>query len=246
MAITSIKHGDVVEVAIDFPQVRNALGRDEGQALLEALQQAMADAATGVIVISGRGKAFCAGGNLPQIVALAEAGGSEAVRHAIYGTFQTLARAVRESPIPVIAAVDGPAVGFGCDLALACDITLIGRNGWLGQGWIKAGLIPATGGALYAARRAGAQAVWRLLTTERVDAATAESWGLAIACDGALEQALAMAKMLAEMPRAPLRAMARLSRIEDTHEHMRAALDYQVGFFTDPGFAEATRQRFGG
>jgi enoyl-CoA hydratase/carnithine racemase len=236
MAIITKYHGPVAEIALDWPDVRNALGPIEGRELRLALEAALADAAVGTVVISATGKAFCAGGNLPAILALAQ-DGPEAVRDKVYGEFQGIFRAITTARVPVIAAVDGPAVGFGCDLALAGSATFIGARGWLAQGWIKAGLIPATGGTHYVKRRGGQQAVFRMLAADRVDGPTAEHWNLAIAVTDAREAALEMAQTFAAFPRWPLEAVTDLARIDEPAAHLAAALDYQIGFLTHPEFA---------
>ena len=236
MGVLCQLHGETLEITLDWPGVRNALGPAEGRELRTVLEHAVANSAIGAIVLSANGKAFCAGGNLPEIVRLA-ALGEESVRTAIYGEFQGVFRAIRKSPIPVIAAVDGPAVGFGCDLALAGSATFIGSNGWIAQGWIKVGLIPATGGTLYVAERGGSQVLWQFLAADRVDGPTAESWGLGIACANARTAALEMGHNLTALPRQPLKAMVELTRIRDPEAHSRAALDYQVGFITHSDFA---------
>lgn len=245
MGIITRKHEEVIEIVLDWPDIRNALGPREGRELRLALEAATTDADTGCVVLSAHGKAFCAGGNLPEIVRLAEAG-AEAVRETIYGEFQGVFRAIRQSPVPVITAVDGPAVGFGCDLALAGSATYIGSKGWIAQGWIKAGLVPATGGTLYVARRGGEQAVWRLLAADRVDGPTAESWGLAIACDDAGKAALQMAGTLARLPRQALKAMTQLSRLDGDQAHLTAALEHQVGLITSAEFATRAARLIGG
>jgi enoyl-CoA hydratase/carnithine racemase len=240
MALIERKHGAVVEITLDWPEVRNAVGPGEGRELRLALERATADETVGAVVLSANGKAFCSGGKLPEIVELAS-GGPAAVESAIYGEFQGVFRAIRSSPTPVIAAVDGPAIGFGCDLALAGAVTLVGAQGWLAQGWMRAGLIPATGGTLYVAERGGPLAVWKLLAADRVDGPTAERWGLAIACERARDAALEMAAKFAAMPRGPLKALVELSRIGEPQAHLARALEHQTGFITDPGFAEAAR-----
>ncbi len=240
MGVLTSRHADVVELILDWPAIRNALGPSEGRELRLALEAATTDPTVAAVILSSSGKAFCAGGNLPEIVRLAE-GGEDAVRTTIYGEFQGIFRAITKSPVPIIAAVNGPAVGFGCDLALAGEVTFIGNKGWLAQGWAKAGLIPATGGTLYVARRGGPQAVWRLLGADRVDGATAEQWGLAIACEDAREDALAMAATLGALPRAGLRAVTDLARISDRDAHLAAALTYQADFITGPDFAIRAR-----
>ena len=230
------RQGQIAEVVLDWPEVRNAIGPIEARELRLALEEATSDESLGALVLSGEGKAFCAGGNLPAIIDVIRAGGKDAVSDRIYTDFQGIFRLIQRSPIPVIAAVDGPAIGWGCDLALAGSVTFIGAKGWLAQGWIKAGLVPATGGTLYAMRRGGAQAVWHLLTADRVDGATAEGWKFATACENARESALAMAEKLASLPRAPMLATKRLTELENFDDHLDRALKYQVEFLTDPGF----------
>ncbi|SCW90619.1 2-(1,2-epoxy-1,2-dihydrophenyl)acetyl-CoA isomerase [Sphingobium faniae] len=239
MGILTQQHGaGVVEVTLDWPDILNAMGPEQARATRAALEAAFAREGVGAVILSANGKGFCAGGNLPAIVKLAE-DGPDAVRKTIYGEFQALFRVIRSSPVPVITAVDGAAVGFGCDLALAGSATFIGERGWLRQGWNQVGLIPATGGAHYVAERGGAQAIWRMLAADRVDGATADAWGLGIACANARAAALEMADRIAALPLPPLKALTALSRIGDEKAHLAAALDYQAGFITHPDFAES-------
>jgi enoyl-CoA hydratase/carnithine racemase len=244
MGVIQRRHGDVAEITLDWPKVRNALGPNEGRQLRLALEKTNSDVSVGAIVISATGKAFCAGGNLPAILDLA-ADGEQAVRDKVYGEFQGIFRAITNARVPVITAVEGPAVGFGCDLALAGSATFVGPNGWLAQGWIKAGLIPATGGTHYVKRRGGQQAVYRMLEADRIDGPTAESWNLAIAAPDSREAALAMAQKFSSYPRQPLEAVVQLERIDDKTEHLEAALGYQVGFITHPDFAEFAAKLLG-
>lgn len=236
MGIARQRHGDVVELTLDWPERRNALGPVEGRELRLAIEEATADPGAGAVLLSATGAAFCAGGDLRALVDHAKQG-RDAVRGAVYGEFQGIFRAISQSPVPVVAAVDGPAIGFGCDLALAGNMTFIGDGGWIAQGWARAGLIPATGGTLYVARRGGAQAVWRLLAADRVDGPTAESWGLAVACTNARDAALAAANRFAALERKPLRALTELARIADQESHMERALEFQLDFLTSPEFA---------
>lgn len=236
MAIETQRHDAVAELTLDWPEVRNALGPDEGRELRLALEKTLADGDVGAVVISANGKAFCAGGNLPAILDLAKSG-KEAVENRIYGEFQGVFRAICTSRVPVITAVDGAAIGFGCDLALAGCATFVGPSGWLAQGWIRAGLIPATGGTHLVKRRGGSQAVYRMLEADKVDGPTLEKWNLAIATDDARQSALDMAAKFANYPRGPLEAVVDLERIDDHAAHLATALEYQIGFITDPSFA---------
>tara|TARA_R110000850_G_scaffold80010_8_gene172093 strand:- start:1072 stop:1809 length:738 start_codon:yes stop_codon:yes gene_type:complete len=244
MSIITQSHGAVAEITLDWPELRNALGVPEGRELRLALESALADEAVGAVVLSANGKAFCAGGNLPAIVELAK-GGAEAVRNNIYAEFQGVFRAITQARVPVITAVEGAAVGFGCDLALAGSATFVGPAGWLTQGWIKAGLIPATGGTHYVKRRGGSQAVFRMLEADKVDGPTLEAWHLAIAVPDARAAALHMAEKLAGYPRGPLEAVVALERIDDPAVHLEEALSYQVGFITHPDFADHVAKLLG-
>lgn len=240
MGVIRQTYDGIIELALDWPDVRNAMGPTQAQELTTALTVA-ADDAPGALVLSARGPAFCAGGNLPEILNIAERGESE-VRAAVYEVFQNLFRTLRAFPAPVIAAVDGPAIGFGCDLALACNFMFVGERGWLAQGWAKAGLIPATGGAFYAREKAGPAGPWQLLLKDRLDADDVKQMGLGFAALDARAAALHAAKRIAELPRAPVQALAKLARETDFDTHLSLALDAQVGFLTDPEFANAARK----
>lgn len=235
------RHGDVVEVTLDWDEVRNALGPLEGRELRVALERAADAPGIGAVVLSANGRAFCAGGDLPRIIELAAAG-KQALRATLYAEFQGLFRAIAHCPVPVITAVDGPAVGLGCDLALAGNLTFMGAQGWLAQGWIKAGLVPATGGAYYVARRGGPQALWQFITADRTSGPQAERLGLAVSVESARVAALELAMRLAALPRESLKATVALSRIPLLSEHLEAALNCQIDFLTDPSFADRARR----
>src|SRR5688500_5164962 len=99
MGVLKQRHGAVAELTLDWPEVRNALGAPEGRELRLALEDTLADAEVGAVVLSANGKAFCAGGNLPAIVDLAK-GGPHAVRDKVYGEFQGIFRAIGEARVP--------------------------------------------------------------------------------------------------------------------------------------------------
>lgn len=132
----------------------------------------------------------------------------------IAGGPQRAIRAIVNSTVPVLAAVDSAAVGLGFDLALAYDHRLIGPAGSCMQGWGRIGLIPGTGGVLLLSRL-NPTLLWRLLATqERLDGPTAERYGLAqVVAEGtALEAALAQAHSPAKQPREVLELYVSLHR----------------------------------
>ncbi|HVW41808.1 MAG TPA: enoyl-CoA hydratase/isomerase family protein [Amycolatopsis sp.] len=177
--------GDVVvrdlgtrrEIVIDRPKRRNALTVEVVDALVEAVRGA-AGAGARAVVLTGTPPAFCAGGDLPSLSALAQEG-SVVATEAIYHSFHGLVRALRDTPLPVIAAVSGPAFGAGLDLALCCDLRIAAPDALFESTWIKAGLVPGMGGAHHLPHVVGsARAAQLLLTGKRLDATTAADWGL--------------------------------------------------------------------
>lgn len=235
MAVDSTETGGVLTLALNWPERRNAMGPDEAMELARAFAAAEADPGVGVIVLRSATGSFCAGGDLARITALARMG-EEAVRAQVYGVFQALFRTIDGLSKPLIAAVDGPAIGFGADLALAADLTIVGDRGWLRQGWAAMGLIPATGGALYVHRRAGMAGVLRFLAAERLSGADCAALGLAQHAPDAGLAAEATARALAALPRDAVLTVKRLARIGETRAHLDAALEAQVGFLTGETF----------
>ena len=233
MGVKIITEGAVTELRLDWPEVRNAFGAEEGRELREAIEAAANTA--NAIVISAEGACFCAGGNLKMLVDMIE-GGGDSLRTMIYGEFHQLMRVIAACETVVITAVDGPAIGFGCDLALASDVTFVGEKGRLIQGWMAAGVIPATGGIHYVQRRAGTQAVWKFLADQKFDGPAAEAMGLAIAAPDAREAALSMARKFAACSRPALQAMKRLARHRTLEDYLPAALEEQLTLFADPDF----------
>jgi len=132
MGVITELAGPAALVVLDWPQRRNALGPDEANEVAAALRAAAGQPDVRGIVLTGNG-AFCAGGDLGGMVARADMPPEER-RALVYGAYQGLIRTLVELPVPTVAAVDGPAVGMGFDIALACDSRFIGPDGWLHTG----------------------------------------------------------------------------------------------------------------
>lgn len=244
MTVDATTSGGICEIRLNNPAVHNAIGMDEAQELSRHLSLASSNPDIRCIILTGQGSSFCAGGNLRTIAQIA-ARGPDAVRESVYGVFQALFRTLESSVVPVIAAVDGPAIGVGADLALAADLTFVGREGWLSQGWAKAGLIPATGGIEYVRRRSGRSAFWQFLLEDRLDGRQLQELGLAVAVDSAASAAAEAGRRLAVIPRTRLAAMRALTMTSALEEHLALALDYQVEFLSSGEFLQLARSRFG-
>jgi 2-(1,2-epoxy-1,2-dihydrophenyl)acetyl-CoA isomerase len=162
-------------IELDRPESRNGLTIDVNRALIAAVEAA-ADAR--VIVLHGAGGSFCSGLDLKE--AMRRGPQPPAQLEADLRTyFHGLILALHRAPQPTIAAVDGPAAGFGCDLALACDVRVLSERARFGEIFVRRGLIPDGGATWTLPRLIGAGRAFELLYTgDQVDAETAARIGL--------------------------------------------------------------------
>jgi enoyl-CoA hydratase/carnithine racemase len=248
MGVQVSRRGPAAVVTMSWPEQRNALGPEEATEVSGALRQAAADPDVAGVVLTGEG-AFSAGGNLKAASTRVEMPPEER-RTLVYGAFQGLIGTLIGLPVPTVAAIDGPAVGMGLDLALACDSRFIGPEGWVSQGWGRMSLVPATGGVFLLQLRAP-DALWRLLEQQpRLDAAATAELGLAepAAPATARERAVERVTGLAAMSRAALEAYADLSRYhlrQHLDQHLEIALRHQLVLLADPGFRARAAQVLG-
>jgi dihydroxynaphthoic acid synthetase len=172
----AVEDGGVAVVTIDRPERYNAFRGRTVDELIAAFKTAWVDRAVACVVLTGAGdKAFCAGGDVKE---RAETGGYGETE---WGTFEIerLHRVIRDIPKPVIAAVNGVAVGGGHVLHVLCDLTVAAEHATFGQTGPRVGSFDAGFGSAYLARVVGekrARQIWFLL--DRYDAETAERWGL--------------------------------------------------------------------
>ncbi len=164
-------------ITLNRPETRNALTTGVNDAVRAAVQSAPA-AGVRVVVLTGAGGAFSSG--LDLRVAAEEGMDPERIESRMRTHFHGLIRAIRACPLPTVAVVDGPAAGFGCDLALACDLRLVSDRARFGEIFVKRGLMPDGGGTWMLPRLIGlGRALELMLTGDLVDAAEAHRIGLA-------------------------------------------------------------------
>lgn len=219
--------GAVATITMDAPEKLNAMGRSFWPDLRDALSALEADGSTRAVVVTGAGeKAFSAGGD---IASFAELDGPAAKRAFQRDCMRTFA-AVEESPLPVVAAVNGYAMGGGCELTLACDVVLAADTAVFAMPETAVGLVPGFG-VLRAPSVVGRS--WTKLMMfggERVDAATALDIGLVQKVVPAAELAAAARtlaeRMAAAAPLAVATGKALVNRGVDRgeFEHSTAAL----------------------
>ena len=176
------REGPVGVLTLTRPETLNALGEPgDGDQFEAAARGINADESLRVVILTGEGKAFSAGGNVKAMQKRegAFAGPPYGVRGGYRRNVHKIVRAIYTMEIPVIAAVNGPAIGLGCDIACMADLRLASTNARFGVTFLKLGLIPGDGGAWLLPRIIGqARAAELLFTGDVVSAETARAWGL--------------------------------------------------------------------
>jgi 2-(1,2-epoxy-1,2-dihydrophenyl)acetyl-CoA isomerase len=172
------QRGPVRWLRLDRPQRRNALTVDLVRRLGDAVLDAGADPDVRAIALTGAPPVFCAGGDLADLGAVADRG-ALAVSEVVYGQFHRLVNALADVRVPVVAAVNGAALGAGLDLAMACDLRVAATTAVFASSWISVGLVPGMGGAHLLSRAVGATRASEMVLLGRQVAATeALDWGL--------------------------------------------------------------------
>ncbi len=200
----SVLHG-AATIELNRPQALNAWNHQFGADLLSALQVATADDAVRAIVITGAGRAFSSGADLKDVSSgrLTPTGRPD-VQSTLNEIYHPIMHAIRDVPKPVIAAVNGPAVGIGCSLALCCDLILAGASSYFLLAFVNIGLVPDGGSSLFVPTRVGmARATEMAMLGERIGAEQALQWGLVnrVVSDERLrEETAALAARLAAGP----------------------------------------------
>jgi len=191
----------VMTLTLNRPDKLNAFVAGMHGLLREAMSRAESDASIRALLLTGAGRAFCAGQDLSERDMsdknLDLGGGLDA-------NYNPFVRRLRALPKPVICAVNGIAAGAGANLALACDIVLAGRSASFLQAFARIALVPDCGGTYWLPRLAGtARAMGMAMLAERVSAEDAERWGLIWKCvddEKLMDQAKKLAQSLANGP----------------------------------------------
>lgn len=230
------RDGAILIVRMDSPETRNALSApSQMQEFVDLCAQVRLDAGIKVVVLTGNGAAFCAGGNVKD---MAERGGifagspyevSERYRNGI----QRIPLCLYSLDVPVIAAINGAAIGAGLDLACMCDVRIAAETAKFAESFVKLGIVPGDGGAWLLPRVIGMpKASLMALTGDMIDAPTALAYGLvtAIVPPAELEAAaLSIARRMAANPAHALRLTKRLLR-EGQHMRLDSLLELSAAY----------------
>ncbi|HVU05323.1 MAG TPA: enoyl-CoA hydratase [Polyangiaceae bacterium] len=203
------EEGPVAVLTLNRPSTKNALNPELVTALRETIPAVARKESLRAVVLTGAGGAFCSGADLKSGMT----GGDDAPVGARLEQLHEVLRAIVHAPKPFVAAVDGAAVGFGCDLALACDLRVLSTRAYLQEIFVKIGLMPDGGGTFWVPRLVGlGRAMEYLMLGTRIDAVLAREVGLANRTappEETLDEARSLAQALAKGP--PL-ALERIKR----------------------------------
>lgn len=198
-------------VTLSRPQAANAMNTAMGEALLQAWTDIAADASVRAVVMTGDGKAFCAGADLKERNGMSDQAWGD--QHVM---FEAMIRAQLSVAVPIIAAVNGPAMGGGAEMMLACDFAWASPTARFGLPEAKLGFIPGLGGPALLARAVGERAALELLASGRyIGADEALALGLVsriCAGETLVAEALALAGQIADNAPLAVRALKRVVR----------------------------------
>ena len=221
----------IVVLTLDNPDERNALSSQaQWEAVAAAVDRVQADPAARCLILTGAGSAFCAGGNVKDMknrTGIA-AGSPHQIRERYRNGIQRIPLAFQRLDVPAIAAVNGPAIGAGCDLACMCDIRIAAERASFAESFVRLGIIPGDGGAWLLQRVVGyARAAELTFTGETIDARTALDIGLVsrvVPGETLMDEARALAARIAANPGPALRMAKRLMN-EARHQRLDSLLE---------------------
>lgn len=235
-----VKDG-IAKLVLDRPDVLNAFHDEMIAEIVAALMDAHDREDVYSILLTGAGRGFCSGADISEM------GGrdrtrQEAAEH--LWAVQNVVRQLNQGPKPSVAAINGPALGAGCDFALACDIRIIEEDAYLREQFINIGLIPGDGGGWLLPRLVGeAKAKEYILTGKDITPEDAEDMGLVVEIvkpGEALDAGMTIAKTLRDKPAAAMQLGKHLiDGTQSYEEYGQAAIEAQWTATNDPEHTEA-------
>jgi len=217
--ITETRDGAVAIWTFSRPERLNALpDLTDGDEIVAACERVNNDRSISCVILTGEGRAFSAGGDLNAMKERRDlfAGSGAEIREGYRRVVHRIVRALYGLEVPLITAVNGPAMGLGCDIAGLGDIRIASEKASFGIPFMKLGIIPGDGGSWLLPRNIGYNRAAEMLFTARtIDAATADSWGLVnrvVAHDSLMQEATITARQIAAQPPQALRMAKSLMR----------------------------------
>jgi enoyl-CoA hydratase len=218
--------GPVALVTLNRPEILNAFVEALHQGMREIWAHLASDRTVRAVVLTGAGRAFSAGGHIPNFILDYE--DPQRRRESLRGA-RRLLDAMAEFPKPLIAAVNGPAIGLGCSVAVSCDVIFIARSAFMSDPHVSVGLVAGDGGAVtWPLLMSILKAKYYLLTGERIPAEQCVELGLAnfaVPDEQVVPEALELAQRLARQPQQALEETKRALNL-----HVQAAIQRVAPF----------------
>lgn len=199
--ITTDLKDNILTITLNRPEKYNSFTEPMAEQLQEALEDAAVNEKVRCVLLTGSGKAFCAGQDLPEVV---DKGEGYELGVTVRGSYNPIIKAIRTLEKPVVCAVNGTAAGAGANIAFACDIVLASGQAVFVQSFSKIGIIPDSGGTFMLPRLVGLQRANILyMLDEKIGAEQAVEMGLiykAVEHEDLMDEAKAISEKLAAMP----------------------------------------------
>ena len=233
--LQSNREGGVLTLTMNQPETRNALtGNTAVQELVDACAEITSNASIRCVILTGAGPVFSSGGNVKDMRRFFEQDISpELIREEYRNGIQRLPKALYNLDVPVIAAINGPAIGAGLDLTCMCDIRIASDTATFAESFVKVGIVPGDGGAWLLPRVVGmSKASEMAFTGEALNAAEALACGLVsrvVAQEALLPEAQKLAAKIAANPGGVLRMTKRLLR-EGQRSTLESLLELSAGY----------------
>jgi 2-(1,2-epoxy-1,2-dihydrophenyl)acetyl-CoA isomerase len=247
------EHIDITEdsgittITLNRPEKLNALVGHMRRDLAEALEAAASDRNVHVIVITGAGRAFCAGGDVAAMAELIERHDADEFAR-LLGSARRVITAIRQMTKPVIASVNGPAAGAGCNLAFACDLRIVSTTASFSQSFVKAGLHPDWGGTYFLPHLVTPnKACEMFFLGDAIDATEAQRLGIVnyvVAPEKLQAETLKLAERLRNAPAISLAAAKQavyMGQAAELEEMLRYETEAQMRCFESQDGAEGVR-----
>lgn len=235
--VATTRRGAVATIELRRPDALNAWNDDVSRDLIAALETVAADPEIRAVGLTGAGRAFCSGADLKSTAAPVD-GQAPDLSIALKERYNPVILAVREMEKPVVALVNGPAVGVGCSLALAADLVIAAESAYFLLAFVNIGLVPDGGASAFVPARAGlARAAEMAMLGERISAGQAADWGLVNRVVPDADLASEGEALLDRLAAGPTRAYAGIKQQLNAwaYAEVRAQLDLEAELQRDMG-----------
>jgi 2-(1,2-epoxy-1,2-dihydrophenyl)acetyl-CoA isomerase len=224
--VTVERRGAELRITLNRPDVLNAWDKQLGIDLLAAVEEAAGDDGARAVVVTGAGRAFSSGADLKAGFEPTPDGIPD-VGSVLRGRYHPIITGLRRMPKPVLAAVNGPAVGIGCSLALASDLVIARESAYFLLAFVNIGLVPDGGSSVFLPARVGfARAAEMAMLGERIPARRALEWGLINRVTADDEFDAAVDELAARLAAGPTAAYAGAK--QELNERVYARMDEQL------------------